>query len=312
MRPYRRRTAALTSRDPPPSRRSVGWPASADHRLPSRSREPAPAPSGSPAGAPRSLHLDPTGERLLFLRSTGGSDPVGALWTLDIATGEETAASPTRSVLLADGGEQLSPAERARRERSREAGGGIVGYATDRDAPGRGVRAVQPAVAGGPRPAARPRAAGGRPGHRPAAGPDRAPGSPTPPRAGCTSSRRRHGRADPGRGRRGRRLLGGRRVRRGRGDGALPRLLVVAGRHGRARRPGRRVPGAALVRRRPGPPGDCRPPRCLPGRRQRQRRGDRARPRPGRLAHRRRLGPGGVPVRRARPLGAPPARCCTS
>ncbi len=42
--------------------------------------------------------------------------------------------SRTREPCSADGDEQLSPAERARRERSREGGGGIVGYATDRDA----------------------------------------------------------------------------------------------------------------------------------------------------------------------------------
>ena len=80
-------------------------------------------------GAPRSLHLDPTGGRLLFLRSTGGSDPVGSLWSLD-ATGEETLVADPR-VLLGDSGEELSAAERARRERSRETSSGIVGYATD-------------------------------------------------------------------------------------------------------------------------------------------------------------------------------------
>jgi dipeptidyl-peptidase-4 len=81
-------------------------------------------------GAPRSLHLDPTGQRLLFLRSGSGTDPVGALWSLDTGTGEETLVADPR-VLLGGGDEQLSAAERARRERSREASAGIVGYATD-------------------------------------------------------------------------------------------------------------------------------------------------------------------------------------
>ena len=84
-------------------------------------------------GAPRSLHLDPTGSRLLFVRSSSGTDPVGALWSLDVGTGAETLLADPRT-LLADGDEQLSLAERARRERSREGGGGIVGFATDRAA----------------------------------------------------------------------------------------------------------------------------------------------------------------------------------
>ena len=84
-------------------------------------------------GAPRSLHLDPTGSRLLFVRSSNGTDPVGALWSLDVGTGAETLLADPRT-LLAEGDEQLSLAERARRERSREGGGGIVGFATDRDA----------------------------------------------------------------------------------------------------------------------------------------------------------------------------------
>jgi dipeptidyl-peptidase-4 len=84
-------------------------------------------------GAPRSLQLDPSGERLLFLRSSSGTDPVGALWQLDTATGDETLVADPRT-LLGGGDEELSPAERARRERSREASAGIVGFATDEPA----------------------------------------------------------------------------------------------------------------------------------------------------------------------------------
>ena len=84
-------------------------------------------------GAPRSMQLDPTGERLLFVRSSHGTDPVGALWSLDVTSGAEKVLADPRT-LLAGGDEQLSPAERARRERSREGGGGIVAFATDRDA----------------------------------------------------------------------------------------------------------------------------------------------------------------------------------
>ena len=84
-------------------------------------------------GAPRTFHLDPTGARLLFVRSGDGTDPMGALWSMDVATGTETLVADPRR-LLGAGEEQLSAAERARRERSREGAGGVVGYATDRDA----------------------------------------------------------------------------------------------------------------------------------------------------------------------------------
>jgi dipeptidyl-peptidase-4 len=84
-------------------------------------------------GAPRSLHLDPTGHRLLFVRSGHHTDPVGALWSMDVASGEETMVADPHA-LLSGGEERLSAAERSRRERSREGAGGIVGYATDRDA----------------------------------------------------------------------------------------------------------------------------------------------------------------------------------
>lgn len=73
--------------------------------------------------------MAPDGARVVFLRSTG-QDRANLLWTLDPATGAETvAADPAQ--LLGGGEEDLSPAERARRERSREGSAGIVGYALD-------------------------------------------------------------------------------------------------------------------------------------------------------------------------------------
>jgi dipeptidyl-peptidase-4 len=80
-------------------------------------------------GAPRSATVSPDGARVAFLRSRGGTDPVTCLWTLDVATGEERLVADPRQ--LGDGGD-LPPEERARRERSREQAGGIVGYAGDR------------------------------------------------------------------------------------------------------------------------------------------------------------------------------------
>lgn len=81
-------------------------------------------------GAPRTFRVSPDGERVIFLRSRSGTDRANLLWVLDLATGaERVVADPSQ--LLAGGTERLSPAERARRERLREGGAGIVGYATD-------------------------------------------------------------------------------------------------------------------------------------------------------------------------------------
>ncbi|MEV7287275.1 alpha/beta fold hydrolase [Streptomyces sp. NPDC093252] len=81
-------------------------------------------------GAPRSFSVAPDGSRVAFLRARSGQDRAGALWVLDLPDGgERVAADP--GALLGGAGERLSPEERARRERSREGGAGIVGYATD-------------------------------------------------------------------------------------------------------------------------------------------------------------------------------------
>ncbi|MER5947100.1 prolyl oligopeptidase family serine peptidase [Streptomyces sp. NPDC001904] len=81
-------------------------------------------------GAPRAFTVAPDGERVVFLRSPSGSDRANALWVLDVASGQERPAAEP-SALLGGVSEKLSAAERARRERSREGGAGIVGYATD-------------------------------------------------------------------------------------------------------------------------------------------------------------------------------------
>ncbi|MEU9071723.1 prolyl oligopeptidase family serine peptidase [Streptomyces sp. NPDC048306] len=81
-------------------------------------------------GAPRSFTVAPDGSRVAFLRSGTGTDRANALWILDIEKGGERVAADPRA-LLGGAQERLSPEERARRERSREGGAGIVGYATD-------------------------------------------------------------------------------------------------------------------------------------------------------------------------------------
>ncbi|MFJ9819487.1 alpha/beta fold hydrolase [Streptomyces sp. NPDC101151] len=81
-------------------------------------------------GAPRAFTVAPDGSRVAFLRSNSGTDRANSLWILDTADGSERPAADPRT-LLKGTTEQLSPEERARRERSREGGAGIVGYATD-------------------------------------------------------------------------------------------------------------------------------------------------------------------------------------
>jgi len=83
-------------------------------------------------GAPRAFTVAPDGARVVFLRSTSGTDRANSLWVLDPADGGERVAADPRA-LLGGTDEELPPEERARRERSREGGAGIVGYATDAD-----------------------------------------------------------------------------------------------------------------------------------------------------------------------------------
>ncbi|MFG3252778.1 prolyl oligopeptidase family serine peptidase [Streptomyces sp. NPDC048172] len=81
-------------------------------------------------GAPRAFTVAPDGSRVVFLRSRHGTDLANLLWVHEVATGREyEAADP--AVLLGGAPEELSPEERARRERSREGTAGVVGYATD-------------------------------------------------------------------------------------------------------------------------------------------------------------------------------------
>lgn len=81
-------------------------------------------------GAPRAFTVAPDGSRVVFLRSSSGTDMASSLWVLDLPGGGERVAADPRALL--DGArEELPPEERARRERSREGGAGIVSYATD-------------------------------------------------------------------------------------------------------------------------------------------------------------------------------------
>ncbi|HTI25106.1 MAG TPA: S9 family peptidase, partial [Kutzneria sp.] len=65
-------------------------------------------------GVPRAFTVAPDGSRVLFLRSASGTDRRTGLWSLDVETGQETPLFDPFS-----DNEELSPEERARRERSR-------------------------------------------------------------------------------------------------------------------------------------------------------------------------------------------------
>lgn len=82
-------------------------------------------------GVPRNLTATPDGSRVLFVRSESGTSATGLLWAYDVDAGRERLLVDPAD-LLGESDEQLTPQERARRERSRETGAGIVGYATDR------------------------------------------------------------------------------------------------------------------------------------------------------------------------------------
>ena len=85
-------------------------------------------------GAPRSATAIGDGSRALFLRSDGPEDLVTSLWlsVLDAdGTHREVLLADPR-VLLADADDEDVPAEeKARRERAREGGSGIVSYSVD-------------------------------------------------------------------------------------------------------------------------------------------------------------------------------------
>lgn len=84
------------------------------------------------AGLPCGFVVSPDGGRILFLRSPTGTSMVQSLWLYDVARGKEREiADPVQ--LLVESDERLTPEERARRERMRVRGSGVVAFSTDRD-----------------------------------------------------------------------------------------------------------------------------------------------------------------------------------
>jgi dipeptidyl-peptidase 4 len=108
---------------------------------------PAPAPDAAEAvsfprlhartqrftlGEPRTVTVSADGALIFFLRSGDGQDPINCLWVVDAATGEERLLADPGELLGGDDGDDLPREELARRERTREAAGGITTYAIDR------------------------------------------------------------------------------------------------------------------------------------------------------------------------------------
>ncbi|MFK4227683.1 prolyl oligopeptidase family serine peptidase [Streptomyces sp. NPDC019890] len=77
-------------------------------------------------GVPQHLTVSPDGARVLFVRTTSGTDAVSRLWLYEQGT-ERMLADPASL-----GGEKDVPAaEQIRRERARQTSSGVVSYATD-------------------------------------------------------------------------------------------------------------------------------------------------------------------------------------
>ena len=68
---------------------------------------------------------------MLFTRTLSGVDPISCLWALDVARSTERLLLDPRDLGLDESA--LPEAEIRRRERAREAGGGVAGYACDRN-----------------------------------------------------------------------------------------------------------------------------------------------------------------------------------
>ena len=86
---------------------------------------------GFTLGAPRDFRVSADGERVAFLRSSGPADPVNSLWLFDVLNNTERLV--VDAAAFGSDPADLPPAERTRRERTRESGGGIVAYDADRD-----------------------------------------------------------------------------------------------------------------------------------------------------------------------------------
>ena len=80
-------------------------------------------------GVPYAFEISPDGGRVAFLRGRDGIDTATCLWVHETSDGTAWVAADPHALGADD--ENLPPEERARRERLRESGGGIVSYSVD-------------------------------------------------------------------------------------------------------------------------------------------------------------------------------------
>ena len=85
---------------------------------------------GFSLGVPYAFAIASDGNRVAFLRARSGSDRSTGLWVRDTASGAERMVADPED-LLSGREENLPPEERARRERTRQAGAGVVSFAAD-------------------------------------------------------------------------------------------------------------------------------------------------------------------------------------
>lgn len=81
-------------------------------------------------GVPRQFTVSPDGERVLFVRTTSGTDPVSRLWLYENGA-ERMLADPLGPCFADASPGEVPPEELARRERARVTSSGVVSYATD-------------------------------------------------------------------------------------------------------------------------------------------------------------------------------------
>src|SRR5262249_58083648 len=79
-------------------------------------------------GLPRSFQISHAGDRVAFLRSRGGDDPVNCLWVLDAGTRTERLVADPAEL---GGRTALTERENARPQPVREQAAAIVAFARD-------------------------------------------------------------------------------------------------------------------------------------------------------------------------------------
>src|SRR5581483_7718422 len=82
-------------------------------------------------GIPRGFRVSPDGERVVFLRTRAGDDPVSCLWSFDLTSSTERCLVDPRELASLRDEPELTEAERARRERAREHAEGITAFEAD-------------------------------------------------------------------------------------------------------------------------------------------------------------------------------------